>query len=181
MNLHAHSPCSPVPAAPRRATAADIPALLDLADALVEYDRQFDPSLSLGYNRSPEGMAWLEETLADPDALVLVADNADHAADSADAGTRGGALRGMLFGRIEAAEPWRQTGGPLGELEMFCVAPTGRGQGVGKALVTAFSAWARGRGAVRLWGRVSAANTRAIAFYQRELFQNYDVILERVL
>jgi ribosomal protein S18 acetylase RimI-like enzyme len=169
MDLPTDSTATAPAAAPRRATAADIPALLDLSDALVEYDRQFDPSLTLSYNRSPEGVAWLQETLEDSDALVLVS--------GAEAGT--GELRGMLFGRIEAPEPWRQTGGPLAELEMLCVAPTGRGRGVGKSLVAAFSAWAQERGAARLWVRVSAENARAIAFYRRELFRDYDVILER--
>lgn len=159
----------PAPDAPRRATAADIPGLLDLSDALVEYDRRFDPSLTLSYNRSPEGLAWLEETLADTDALVLVSDG----------GPGTGGLRGMLFGRIEEAEPWRDTGGPVAELEMLYVAPTERGHGTGKTLVDSFSAWAKERGAMRLWVRVSAGNKRAIAFYQRELFQDYDVVLER--
>jgi GNAT superfamily N-acetyltransferase len=172
MSFHANAPFS-LPA-PRPATAADIPALLDLADALVAHDRQFDPSLDPAYNRSPEGIAWLREAIADSEALVLVIDG-----DATGDGAATGGLRGMLFGRIEQPEPWRNTGGPLAELEMLCVIPTGRGRGVGKLLVGAFSAWARKRGAVRLWARVSAENTRAIAFYQRELFQNYDVILER--
>lgn len=155
--------------APRRATPADLPALLDLADALVALDRTFDPSLDANYNRSAAGRAWLEESLDDPAACVRVLDG--------PAGT----LDGMLIGRIEAAAPWRATGGPLAELEMLSVTPARRGQGLGKVLVDAFARWAGDRGAARLWARVSAANAGAIRFYKREGLADYDVILERPL
>jgi ribosomal protein S18 acetylase RimI-like enzyme len=158
----------------RTATEADIPQLLELADRLVEYDRQFDPSLDPLYNRSADGLAWLRAALADPAALVLVA------AGSA-AGNAAGSVVGMLFGRLEDAEPWRDTGGLLAELEMLCVAPAVRSAGIGKRLTDAFAAWARERGATRAWVRVSAGNIAAIRFYQRELFADYDVILERPL
>jgi GNAT superfamily N-acetyltransferase len=162
MTSHSHP-------SPRPASGADIPALLSLADALVAFDRTFDPSLDPSFNRSPEGLAWLRETLADADACVFVVDGTD------------GGLDAMLFGRLEPAEPWRDTGGPLGELEMLCVSPDVRGRGLGKVLVEAFTAWARERGAVRLWVRVSAGNAGALRFYRREAFADYDVILERSL
>jgi GNAT superfamily N-acetyltransferase len=155
----------------RRAVTADIPALLELADVLVAYDRQFDPSLDPAYNRSEEGTAWLRESLVDTNALVLIA--------SANADAGNATPLGMLFGRLEESEPWRATGGVLAELEMLCVVPEGRGRGIGKKLVEAFAAWARERGAVRLWVRVSAENSGAVRFYQRELFRDYDVVLER--
>jgi GNAT superfamily N-acetyltransferase len=154
---------------PRPATPADIPGLLELTDLLVAHDRQFDPSLDIHFNHSPEGLAWLNETLAASDSCVFVLDGA------------AAALDGVLFGHIEAPEPWRDTGGPLAELEMLCVAPSRRGQGAGKVLVDAFTAWAREHGAARLWVRVSAGNTGAVRFYRREAFADYDVILERPL
>ncbi|MDR0535898.1 MAG: GNAT family N-acetyltransferase [Puniceicoccales bacterium] len=149
----------------RLATEADIPALLDLADALVEVDREFDPSLRTDYNRSGEGVKWFHETLGEEEAAVFVAGAP--------------AVFAMLIGRVAEAAPWRETGGRIAEVEMLCVGPEARGNGCGKALLEAFAAWARERGARRLWVRVSAANARALRFYRRELFRDYDVILER--
>jgi GNAT superfamily N-acetyltransferase len=88
----------------------------------------------------------------------------------------------MLFGCVAPAEPWRGGDSLLqAELEMLCVAPGARSTGVGKSLTDAFATWAREHGAVRASVRVSAANSRAIRFYQRELFRDYDVVLERPL
>jgi GNAT superfamily N-acetyltransferase len=209
--MSAHTATLP---APRTATVADIPQLLTLSDVLVDFDRQFDPSLDPLYNRSEAGLAWLRETLEDPSACVFAVDAPTVATatgvaravaarakarelsgggdgdggggggggggDGSDSGSSG-RLAGMLFGRVEAAEPWRLTGGPLAELEMLCVAPEFRGAGAGKLLAEAFEAWARGRGAVRLWVRVSAANAGALRFYKRGGFADYDTILERDL
>jgi len=151
----------------RRATTGDVAALLNLLDALTAFDRQFDTSLDPNYNRSEEGLAWLRATLEDKDALVLIA--------------TGAAPLGMLFGRLEGVEPWRDNGSVLAELEMLYIAEGARGTGIGRHLTNAFAQWAREHGAVRLWVRASAANAGALRFYHREAFEDYDVILERNL
>ncbi len=154
---------------PRPATLADLPEILDLADELFRHDRQFDPSLDSGYNRSPEGTAWYKDSIEDKDACVLVAENA------------AGKLAGILVGRMDEPAPWRAVGGMLAELEFLCVSPEARSGGIGGALTRAFSDWARSRNAKRIWVRVSAGNTAGVRFYKREGFGDYDTILERIL
>jgi GNAT superfamily N-acetyltransferase len=154
----------------RHATPADIPALLDLADELVAYDRTYDPSLDSRYNRSHEGMAWLTGVFTDADAAVFVSQTNPNAAPD-----------GMLFGHVAPPPPWRETGGQLAEIEMLCVNAAQRGHGAGASLINAFAAWARKRGATRLAVRVSAPNIRSLHFYRREGFADYDIVLERPL
>lgn len=157
-------------APPRPATLDDVPALLDLADALVALDKTFDPSLDGAYNRSSAGVAWLKSSITDADACVRVCD-----------ATNAPGLAGMIVGRMDEAAPWRRINGKLAELELLSIAPAWRGHGIGKMLTDSFALWARERGAARLWVRVSAGNAGAIRFYQREGFGNYDVILEHPL
>ncbi|MDR2982767.1 MAG: GNAT family N-acetyltransferase [Puniceicoccales bacterium] len=154
---------------PRFATVEDVPALIALADALVSLDVQFDPTLDPDYNRSEAGREWFLHLFSDTDACVLVIDDAD------------GKPVAMLIGRIDDATPWRKVRGRLGELEMLCVAPGERSRGLGRELVESFTKWAAQQGASRVWVRVSAANAAAIRFYKRELFADYDVILERTV
>jgi GNAT superfamily N-acetyltransferase len=159
----------PVPP-PRPATLEDVPALLDLSDDLVALDWIFDSTLDKTYNRSTAGVEWLKSSIADADTCVRVCDIANATG-----------LSGMIVGRMDEAAPWRRTNGMLAELELLSIAPSWRGQGIGKMLTDAFAHWARERGATRLWVRVSAGNAGAIRFYQREGFGDYDLILERNL
>lgn len=152
----------------RQATPVDMETLLVLADLLVELDIRYDPTLDPAYSRSAEGRAWLTECIQNPDSCVLIAELE-------------GRPVGMLIGRMDEPSPWRKIGERLAELEMFCVEPGIRGRGLGRGLLDAFAAWAKERKAERLWVRVSAGNADAIRFYKRELFSDYDVILERRL
>jgi GNAT superfamily N-acetyltransferase len=57
------------------------------------------------------------------------------------------------------------------ELTAFWVAPEQRGQGVGDALVTAITEWAKLQGMTTLQAWVVEDNARALGFYQRIGFQ----------
>jgi ribosomal-protein-alanine N-acetyltransferase len=53
------------------------------------------------------------------------------------------------------------------ELESMAVAGEARGQGIGAALITAVTDWARANGANRIELEVRASNARAIRLYER--------------
>jgi GNAT superfamily N-acetyltransferase len=72
---------------------------------------------------------------------------------------------GMATGLVASAEPAR-----LDLVGMF-VEPAARGRGVGTALVEAMLAWARARGAARLYLWVTTTNGPAIALYRRTGFR----------
>jgi GNAT superfamily N-acetyltransferase len=59
------------------------------------------------------------------------------------------------------------------------VAPDRRRTGVGTALVDAFLAWARERGANEMTVQAYAQNDSALAFYRARGFQPFEVTLTR--
>lgn len=65
------------------------------------------------------------------------------------------------------------------DLESIFVVPDRRSDGVGAALVDAFSAWAVENGAAELTVTAYAANERAVAFYAKHGFRPRSVILTR--
>ena len=116
-------------------------ALLRLLFA-IEADFRFDAA------RQRRGLGLL---LQDDRARVLVA-------------RVNGRVVGMCTGQvvISTAE-----GGPALLVEDVVVAPDHRGQGIGRALLTALTDWARGRGVRRLQLLADGNNGSALAFYDR--------------
>src|SRR5262249_44266655 len=60
------------------------------------------------------------------------------------------------------------------ELVSMWVAPTARRQGIGAQLIASVAAWAEATGATALVLDVVAANTSAIALYERTGFRRFD-------
>ena len=116
-------------------------ALLRLLFA-IEADFRFDAA------RQRRGLGLL---LQDDRARVLVA-------------RVNGRVVGMCTGQvvISTAE-----GGPALLVEDVVVAPDHRGRGIGRALLTALTDWARGRGVRRLQLLADRGNGPALAFYDR--------------
>ena len=95
----------------------------------------------------------LVDKIADPQRLVLIAEDAGH-------------LLGYAVLHFAAPQADLRT-----ELETLYVQAHSLGQGIGHALLAeARSAAARGNGSSAIWLTVNARNTRAIAFYQRQGF-----------
>lgn len=90
--------------------------------------------------------AWRARAAAAPGRVVLVAD-------------AGGALVGMLCGE--------RRDGDEAELLALWTAPEARRAGVGRALMEAGLAWARGERARRVTLWVNAANAEALRLYER--------------
>jgi ribosomal protein S18 acetylase RimI-like enzyme len=139
---------SPPSATVRPATAADIPALVDLLNSAYRGDSSragwtTEADLLDGSRTDAELLA---AELADPSTTVLLAeDNAGPLACCAVTDLGGG---GAYFG-------------------MFAVRPTDQGRGTGSALLSAAEEHARTGGATRLEMTVIAQRDEIIAWYAR--------------
>lgn len=151
----------------RRATSADLKAVLRLDAALIRYDRRFDPTLDPGWTRSADGRRFYADHVAGGGGVVFVA----------FAGRRAVAY---LVGAVGAAEEFRLVRS-IGEVECLYAEPAWRDSGLGRRLLRRFEAWARRRGAERMRVVVSEGNCRAIRFYEREGYERHDAVLERPL
>jgi ribosomal protein S18 acetylase RimI-like enzyme len=147
------------------ATHADIPEIIASADALVASDAgRYDPgATNLGW-AAQTGEAYCVALLESDDNLVLLARDGD-------------TVVGHLVGRLNgpgSVHPIR-----VAELESIHVYAAHRGKGVGNRLVTAFFAWAAGKGAQRASVTAYVENAGAQRFYGRHGFLAKSVVLDR--
>jgi len=134
-----------VPISIRKATAADVEALVPLLADLFSIEADFRPDVE----RQRRGLALL---LAAPaQSLVLVAE-------------RGGEVVGMVTVQLVVSTA---EGALSGLLEDMVVAPAARGRGIGRRLLEAAEGWTRERGATRLQLLADRENGPALRFYER--------------
>ncbi|WP_112247320.1 GNAT family N-acetyltransferase [Kribbella monticola] len=146
----------------RPATIDDLDEVVASTSALFAEDAgERDP---LRNQRWPEqhGTQWCRDLLANPKALVLVADGF--------AGV-GGHLVGHLY---DPSDMWTVA---RAELVSMYIRPELRGQGVGGQLVDAFVEWARNHGAASLQVTAYAVNAAALALYQSRGFAPRSITL----
>ena len=134
-----------MPISIRKATAADVEALVPLLADLFSIEADFRPDVE----RQRRGLALL---LAAPaQSLVLVAE-------------RGGEVAGMVTVQLVVSTA---EGALSGLLEDMVVAPAARGRGIGRRLLEAAESWTRERGATRLQLLADRENGPALRFYER--------------
>jgi ribosomal protein S18 acetylase RimI-like enzyme len=128
----------------RRATPADIPAMVALLRQLfaIEDEFAFDPSVQ------GRGLAVL---LAEPRAAAFVAEHHSQVVGMATAQLLVSTARGGLVATIEDV----------------VVDQAARGTGAGRALIAAIEAWAREQGCKRLQLLADRENAPALDFYAR--------------
>ncbi len=93
--------------------------------------------------------------------------------------TEGGII-GYLAASVQLAENFRNIK-YVCELGSLWIDEEYRGKGIGKALVKEFEKWCREKNARKLSVSASAGNERAIEFYRKEGFEDYELILEKPL
>jgi GNAT superfamily N-acetyltransferase len=129
----------------RRATAADLDALVRLLGVLFSLEADFRPDA----DRQRRGLAlMLSDTVC---RGVLVAE-------------LGGVVIGMVTAQLVVSTA---EGGPAAVVEDMVVEEPERRHGVGRRLLEAAVAWARERGATRLQLLADRENAPALAFYER--------------
>ncbi len=134
-----------MPISIRKATAADVEALVPLLADLFSIEADFRPDVE----RQRRGLALL---LAAPaQSLVLVAE-------------RGGEVVGMVTVQLVVSTA---EGALSGLLEDMVVISGERGRGIGRRLLEAAEGWTRERGATRLQLLADRENGPALRFYER--------------
>lgn len=89
-----------------------------------------------------------------------------------------GKIVGYIVGYIQKPETYRNIG-KLAELDNMSILREYRSKGIGSKLVKEFKKWAKSNGVDRLRVTASVRNLKAIKFYRREGFGDYDLSLEQ--
>jgi ribosomal protein S18 acetylase RimI-like enzyme len=134
-----------MPISIRRATAADVEALVALLADLFSIEADFRPDA----DRQRRGLALLLESPGQ--RVVLVAE-------------RRGEVVGMVTVQLVVSTA---EGALSGLVEDMVVASGERGRGIGRRALSAAEAWARERGATRLQLLADRENGPALGFYER--------------
>ncbi|MFI4891219.1 MAG: GNAT family N-acetyltransferase [Steroidobacterales bacterium] len=137
----------------RRATVADLDALLRFQQGVLAAERPFDPTIADG----PVQYYDIQALLASDQVLFVIAEGS------------AGAV-GCGFTRIEPAKRYLKhaTHAYLG---LMYVDPACRGQSVIGKIIDALKQWARSRGVTELRLEVYAGNTAAIRAYGKAGFE----------
>lgn len=143
----------------RAATREDLGPLGEMAAALVRFHHAIDErrffmaaGVEQGYRR------WFGKELENPDAVLLAGVGAD------------GAVLGYAYGRVEERD-WNQLLGRHAALHDILVKPEARGTGLGRALLDAFCAEVKGRGAPRVVLHTAYTNAVAQSLFKARGFR----------
>lgn len=158
---------APARATVRRATTADLVELGELGAALAKIHHDYDPARFLYGEDFARGYAWwFGEELKNEGAYLAVIER-EGAGRPASEVTR---LLGYVYGRLEERD-WNALLDEHAALVDVFVRDEARGGGLGKALVSAFCAWADERGAPRVVLSSASPNRRAQALFARMGFR----------
>ena len=150
----------------RLATTDDLPEIQKLSLLQFEIeDKNFDDTLNLKWSLGEDGRKYFEESLTQEDKCVFVAQVDDQ-------------IAGYIEGGISQTTSNRKIP-KFAELEYMFVVEKYRGTGLGTKLFDAFRGWCKEKGVGRLRTEASAKNVRAVNFYKKNGFAEYDLILER--
>lgn len=151
----------------RPATSADTPRLGVLGALLVDAHYNFDPQRFLkARDRTPADYgAFLLRQLADPDVVLLVADD-------------NGDVIGYTYATIEGYD-YMSLRGPAGVIQDIIVDPESRGRGAGSLLLDAVLAKLEARGLPQVVLSTAEKNTAAQRLFARKGFRKTMVEMTR--
>ncbi|MDR0717398.1 MAG: GNAT family N-acetyltransferase [Azoarcus sp.] len=141
------TPATPVTIEP--ATAADIPALIELLGILFSIEQDFHPDAG----KQRQG---LELLLERPETACVMVARAD------------GGIIGMASAQLVVSTA---SGAPSAWIEDVVLRPAHRAQGHGRALLDAVARWAAAHGAARIQLLADADNAPALDFYRHLAWQ----------
>jgi ribosomal protein S18 acetylase RimI-like enzyme len=153
----------------RPATSSDVPTLGRLGALLVQEHNSFDSRrfLDVTASTSQHYGAFLGEQLAEPDVVLLVAEQDEQ-------------VIGYAYGAIEGYD-YMALRGPAAVIHDLIVDPRYRGRGVGRALLSAIIAALTARKAPRVILSTADRNASAQRFFERAGFRRTMIELTREL
>jgi len=147
----------------------DEPAILAFIKGLQDYEASFEPNRRRDPNFAADHWRDLQHRCAEKHGTMLMAEHQGKPV--------GWAFAHDQLGELFVVEPQRQHG----YLAELYVVPAARGKGIGRALIEACEAWARGRGHKLLQVGVLAHNARAIRSYEGAGYSAYGMTMRRYL
>lgn len=129
----------------------------------IKENKEFDATINKDYPLEQSGEKYFKERIKNGCALVAITD---------------GKVGGYLVGAIIEHEDYRNIS-KLAEAENMFVLEEYRSSGIGKKLFNEFIKWCKSKGAKRIRAVASVQNTKAIEFYKREGFKEYNLTLEK--
>ena len=129
----------------------------------IKENKEFDATINKDYPIQKAGEKYFKERIKNGCTLVAIAE---------------GKVVGYLVGAIIEHEDYRNIS-KIAEAENMFVLEKYRSSGIGKKLFDELIKWCKPKGAKRIRAVASAQNTRAIEFYKREGFTDYNLTLEK--
>lgn len=149
----------------RKATIADLQTIQRLNQKLcTKENADFDCTVNPNFPNTQGGENYFRKSIQDDNYIALIAENENE-------------VLGYLVGSIEKVGDFRNIPS-FGEVGDMLVEEKYRGQGVGGKLIGEFKKWCLEKGISRIRVIASFDNKKAIEFYKREGFKEYDLILE---
>lgn len=149
----------------RKARPDEVKQLQDLNDVAFEQNPQFDPDLILDWAQSEKGKAYFTTVLANPNDVLLVAEDGDK-------------LVGYISASPKVVGHRKST---YIEIDNLGVHKDYRRKGVASLLMEECLKWAKEQGYQKAYLLCYWKNIDAIAFYKQKGFSEIDVALEKQL
>lgn len=146
------------------ATIENLKDIQDLNHQLcIKENKEFDATINPAYPIQKQGEEYFKDKIKNGCTLIAVVD---------------GKVIGYLVGGISDVEDYRNIS-KIAEAENMFILEEYRSMGIGKKLLQEFTEWCKSKKAQRIKAVASAQNKRAIEFYRREGFKDYDLVLEK--
>ncbi len=126
--------------------------------------KEYEPTFNLEWTFSEEGTKYFSDSINSEKSCAFVAKSEER-------------VIGYLVGSVRKADSYR-TIKDQAELDNMFVIEEFRGQKVGKKLVDKFFEWVKDKGVKNITVTASAKNEKAIDFYRKCGFEDYDHTLE---
>ena len=150
----------------KEATIENLKDIQDLNLALFKKEHnEYDDTLNLNWTFGKEGTDYFKKRIIEDNGYALVAES-------------DGKIVGYLVGAISKAEFYR-TISKIAEVENMLILEEYRSKGIGNELMDKFFSWCKSKGADRIKVVASAQNIKAINFYKKNGFLDYNLTLER--
>lgn len=150
----------------RNATLEDLDSILVLFYKLSISDSPYDKDVDLDWVNTDGGKKYFEEKINGTNGVCFVAEV-------------DGQIVGYFTANKKELPGYRLV--TVADLENLVVDENFRNRGIGKILMDKFLSWAKEIGAKRASVNVFSANTKGIAFYNREGFTSFETTLEKKL
>lgn len=129
----------------------------------IKEHKDFDATINKDYPVQKSGEKYFKERIKKDCALIATID---------------GKISGYLVGAISDAEGYRNIH-KIAEAENMFVLEEYRSLGIGKQLFQEFIKWCKSKGVKKIRAVASVQNQKAIEFYKREGFKEYNLTLEK--